>query len=58
MSSKRAGANNPKLEVSLSPEDRQLFKAAWETARAHHLLPETGVISNVSIAKGSSWNPC
>ncbi|MBW1703205.1 MAG: hypothetical protein JRJ50_14030, partial [Deltaproteobacteria bacterium] len=36
MSSKRAGANNPKLEVSLSREDRQLFKAAWETARAHH----------------------
>jgi uncharacterized radical SAM superfamily protein len=36
MSSKRARVNNPKLEVSLSPEDRQLFKAAWETARAHH----------------------
>jgi uncharacterized radical SAM superfamily protein len=36
MSSKRTRVNDPELEVSLSSEDRHLFNAAWETARANH----------------------
>lgn len=36
MSSKRTREKNRDPQVSLSPEDRELFHAAWETARAHH----------------------
>lgn len=36
MSSKTTGLKNSKLKVQLSHKDRELFAAAWETARAHH----------------------
>jgi uncharacterized radical SAM superfamily protein len=36
MSSERIKAQKATLEFTLSSEDQELFKAAWQTARAHH----------------------